>query len=85
MLNLKTQNNNEDPKFEVGDHVRISKYKNIFVKGYVANWSEEVFEINICCGHMLLVVLTVKRLLERFTKEELQKTNQKGIRSGKVK
>ena len=31
--------NNEDPKFKVGDHVRISKYKNIFSKGYIPNWS----------------------------------------------
>ena len=44
-VEFKTQNNKEDPKFEVGDHVRISKYKNIFVKGYVANWSEDVFKI----------------------------------------
>ena len=31
------------PKFKVGDHVRISKNKNIFSKGYTQNWSEEVF------------------------------------------
>ena len=31
------------PKFKVGDHVWISKYKNIFAKGYSQNWSEEVF------------------------------------------
>ena len=35
--------NKKDPKFKVGDHVRISKYKNIFSKGYTQNWSEEVF------------------------------------------
>ena len=29
-------------KFRVGDHVRISKYKNIFAKGYTPNWFEEV-------------------------------------------
>ena len=34
-----------DLKFEVGDHVRISKYKNIFAKGDIPNWSEEVFII----------------------------------------
>ena len=33
--------NKKGPKFKVNDHVRISKYKNIFVKGYVPNWSEE--------------------------------------------
>ena len=34
------------PKFKVGDHVRISKYKNIFAKGYAPNWSEEVFVVS---------------------------------------
>ena len=38
--------NEKDPKFKVGDHVRISKYKNIFAKGYTQNWSEEVFIIS---------------------------------------
>ena len=37
--------NDNDPKFKVGEHVRISKYKNIFAKGYTSNWSEEVFVI----------------------------------------
>ena len=37
--------NDDDPKFKVGDHVRILKNKNIFVKGYAPNWSEEVFVI----------------------------------------
>ena len=37
--------NKEDPKFKVGDYVRISKYKNISAKGYTQNWSEEVFVI----------------------------------------
>ena len=37
--------NNNIPKFKIGDTVRISKYKNIFAKGYTPNWSEEVFAI----------------------------------------
>ena len=37
--------NDKDPKFQAGDHVRISKYKNIFAKGYTPNWSEEIFVI----------------------------------------
>ena len=37
--------NDKDPKFRVGDHVRISKYKHIFAKGYTPNWSEEVLVI----------------------------------------
>ena len=39
--------NKKDPKFKVSGHVRISKYKNIFSKGYLPNWSEEIFIINI--------------------------------------
>ena len=35
----------EDSEFKIGDIVRISKYKNIFAKGYVPNWSEEIFVI----------------------------------------
>ena len=38
--------NKKDPKFKVGDHVRISKSKNIFVKGYAPNWSREVFVVS---------------------------------------
>ena len=51
------ENNNKDPKFQVGDHIRISKYKNISVKVYAPNWSEEVFIIKksktLFHGHML--------------------------------
>ena len=38
--------NETKPKFKVGDHVRISKYKTIFAKGYTQNWSEEAFIIS---------------------------------------
>ena len=44
-INTDKEINNKDPKFKVGDHVRISKYKNILAKGYTPNWSEEVFVI----------------------------------------
>ena len=37
--------NDKNPKFKIGDTVRISKYKNVFAKGYTPNWSEEVFVI----------------------------------------
>ena len=39
------ENNEKDPKCKIGDIVRISKYKNIFEKGFVPNWSGEVFVI----------------------------------------
>ena len=38
--------NEKEPKFKISDHVTISKYKNIFAKGYTPNWSEEVFIIS---------------------------------------
>ena len=38
--------NKKDAKFKVGDHVKTSKYKNIFAKGYAPNWSEEVFVVS---------------------------------------
>ena len=44
-INFKKEVDNKNPKFEVGDHVRISKYKNAFAKGYTPNRSEEVFVI----------------------------------------
>ena len=44
-INIGKEINYKDPKFKVGDHVRIAKYKNIFAKGYTPNWSEEMFVI----------------------------------------
>ena len=44
-VNIGKKVNDKDTKFKVGDHVRISKYKNIFAKGYTPNWSEEIFVI----------------------------------------
>ena len=37
-INFEKEVNNKDPKFKVGDYVRISKYENIFAKGYMPNW-----------------------------------------------
>ena len=45
-INIDKEVNDKDPKYKVGDHARISKYKNIFAKGYTLNWSEEIFVIN---------------------------------------
>ena len=54
------ESNEKDPKFKVGDHVRISKYTIIFAKGYAPNWSEEVFVIskinNKFHGLVLLII-----------------------------
>ena len=45
-IDFKKEVNDKDPKFKVGDHVRISKYKNIFTKGYTPNWSENVLVVS---------------------------------------
>ena len=45
-IDLGKEVNDKDLKFKVGNHVRISKCKNIFAKGYTPNWSEGIFVIN---------------------------------------
>ena len=40
------EHNEKDSRFKVGDRVRISKFKNIFAKGYTPNWSREIFIVN---------------------------------------
>ena len=44
-IDFKKEVNDKDPKFKIGDHVRISKQKNVFAKGYTPNWSQEDFVI----------------------------------------
>ena len=44
-IDFEKEVNDKDPKCKVGDHVRISKYKNIFAKRYTPNWSEKDFVI----------------------------------------
>ena len=65
------------PKFKIGDHVRISKCKNIFAKGYTQNWAEEVFVVSKLriqsCGHMWLVTWMVNQLLEVLMKNNCKK------------
>ena len=46
MLNTMKDSNVTKPKFNVGDHVRISNYKSNFAKGYSQNWSEEIFVVS---------------------------------------
>ena len=44
-IDFNRENNKKDPKFKVGDDIRISKYENIFTKGHVSNWSEKMSAI----------------------------------------
>ena len=78
-INVEKEINNKDPKFKVGDHVRISKYKNIFAKGYMPNWSEEVFVIkkvkNTVLWTYVINDLKGEEITGTFYEKELQKTN----------
>ena len=80
--------NKKGPKFKVNDHVRISKHKNIFAKGYVPNWSEEVFVVNGIKNTVpwtyTISDLNGEPITGTFYKKELQKTNQQEIRIEKV-
>ena len=71
--------NEKDPKFKIGDHVRISKYKNILAKGYTPNWSEEVFVIskikNTAPCTYVISDLKGEEIVGTFYEKELQKTN----------
>ena len=58
--------NKKSPKFKVGDHVRISKYKNIFAKGCTLNWSEEVFVVSKIKIQFLGLMLLVTWMVEKF-------------------
>ena len=73
--------NDKDLKFKVGDHVRISKYKNIFPKGYTPNWSEEVFVVSkIKNAVPWTYVINGEEITGTFYEKELHKTNQKEFR-----
>ena len=87
-INTDIEINNNDPKFKVGDHVRTSKYKNIFSKGYTPNWSEEVFVTKkvekYCPCTYIINDLNGEKITGTFYEKELQKTNQEEFRIEKV-
>ena len=86
-IDFNIENNEKDPKFKVGDHVTISKYKIVFAKGYIPSWSEKVFVIkkvkNTVLRTYVISDLDSKKILETFYEKELQKTNQKVFRAKK--
>ena len=82
------ETNDKNPKFKIGDNVRISKYKNVFVKGYTPNWSEEVFVIkkvkNTVPWTYVINDLNGREIVGTFYENKLQKTNHKEFRIKKV-
>ena len=81
------ESNKKDPKFKVGDHVRISKYKNIFAKGYAPNWPE-VFVIdkinNTVPWTYAISDLNGEEITGSYYEKELQSTNQQKYRIEKI-
>ena len=81
--------NNKDLKFKIGDIVRISKYKNIFAKGYTPNWCDEVFVIKKVKSTIpwayVISDLNGEEIVEMFYEKELLKANQEELRIEKEK
>ena len=80
-IDFKKEVYDKNPKFKVGDHVRISKYRHIFTKGYMSNWSEEIFIIqkikNTVPWTYVINDLNGEEIIGTFYENELQKTDQK--------
>ena len=72
------EHNKKESKFKVDDRVRISKFKNIFAKGYTPNWSSEIFivdKVNDAVPYTYnLKDLNDEEVLGSFYDRELQKT-----------
>lgn len=69
---------NSKPNFNVGDYVRITKYKHVFQKGYESNWSDEIFIISSIIDRSPWIVYTITDLQNEpivgtFYERELQK------------
>ena len=73
------EHNEKDNKFKIGDRVRISRYKNIFAKGYAPNWSSEIFivnKINDTAPYTYNIKdLNDEEIIGRFTIENYKKLN----------
>ena len=87
-INIGKEVNDNDPKFKGGYHVRISKYKNTFAKGYTTNWSEETFVIkeikNTVPWTYVINDLNGEEIIGTFYEKELQKIEQQEFRIEKV-
>ena len=79
-INTDREINDKGRKFKVGDYVTISKYKNIFAKGYTPNWPEEVFVIkkvkNTVPWTYVIHDLNGEEIIGTFYEKELKQTKQ---------
>ena len=87
-LDFGVENNDKDSKFKVIDHLRISKYKNIFAKDYTPSWSKEVFMIKevkntVQCTYVISY-FNVEEIVGKFYEKEVKRTNQTEFRPQNV-
>ena len=82
-INFGKEVNDKDPKFQAGDNVKISKYKNVFAKGYTPNWSEEIFVIskikNTVPWAYIINDLNGEEIIGTFFEKELEKKIKKDL------
>ena len=84
-ISFGVENNNKDLKFKFNDQMRTSKYRNIFAKGFILNWSEEVFLIkkvkNTVPQVYVIEDLNGEEIVRTFYEKELHKTNHLELKS----
>ena len=88
-IDFSKENYNKDPKFKIGEIVRISKYKNSFAKGYTPGWSTELFvikivEITVLRTYVISDLDGAEIIGTFYQKNILQKKNHKEFRIEKV-
>ena len=86
-IDFEKEVNGKDPKFKVRGYVKISKYKNIFAKGYMLNWSEEDFVVskikNTVPWIYIINDLNGEEIIGTFYEKELQRLIKKNLESKK--
>ena len=87
-INSSNEINDKGLKFKSSDIVRISRYKNIFSKCYIPNWSQEVLVIikvkNTVPRTYVISDLNGEVIIGTFYEKELQRTNEKEFRTEKI-
>ena len=86
-IDFNVKNNDKESKFEVGDHVKY-KYKNIFAKNYIPNWSQDVFVIkevkNTVPWTYVIEDLNGREIIGKFYEKDLEKAHQTEFRIEKL-
>ena len=86
-IDSKKEVNDKDPKFKVGDHIQISKYKNFLLKDtHQIGLKKFLLLVKLKMqshGHMLLIISMMKKLLEHFMKKNYKRLSNKNLEQKK--